>query len=134
MSELPKISFKLVHKDKRGCLFVLEYEKEGQPYEMLLLTTDTGFARGGDLHDDAQYNLVLDGMIIWVMVKDGNPVGRVCKTNDVIMTPPNTSHFMVSLTPSTVLEWHTAPKGSPRRKDKKYRELVDRLNSGMGNE
>ena len=121
MSEL-QIGFKLVHKDKRGCLYVLTYDEQ----EVLVVTTKTGFSRGGDLHDDIQYNIVLDGKLEWRWLYDGKEVKKIFRKNDIIKTNPNTPHMMVALVPTLMMEFHS--EGCPRRRCEDYRPIVDEIN------
>jgi hypothetical protein len=121
---MPKaqIGFELVHEDERGCLYVLTYNGN----EVLVVTTNTGFSRGGDLHDDTQYNIILDGEVEWRWLLNGKEVKKVFKKNCIIETAPNVPHMMVANTQTVMIEFHS--KGCPRRRCDLYRPIVDDIN------
>jgi hypothetical protein len=121
MSKL-QIDFNLIHEDERGRLYVLGYD--GQ--EVLVVTTETGFSRGGDLHDDVQYNVILDGKVEWRWFLNCKEIKKIFKKNDIIKTDPNIPHMMVALAPTLMIEFHS--KGCPRRRCEHYRPVVDEIN------
>jgi len=102
--------------------------------EYILFFTKAGCMRGGDYHSRRQYNLILSGVIDFIKGYEINIRGAIDRdvgveteesyySNDLIVTPANVPHYMISKTNSWVLEWHELPK--TRKIYKPYRKIVE---------
>lgn len=90
------IDMKLEQADKRG--FVFSFKCKDREY--LLIYTKAGVIRGGHSHEKEQYNVLLNGSILW----NGN-LNIAGLGNSIIFTESNKYHIMESATDSLVIEW-----------------------------
>lgn len=118
--------FKQIHEDNRGKVYLLEYKGK----EFLLLETNAGSARGGDVHKSTQYDIVLSGEIFWIkrMKKCGKKSFEILSEGDMTSTKAGVSHFMVSFSDSLVLEWLDEAEGPKKTYDTEFREIVNSIN------
>jgi mannose-6-phosphate isomerase-like protein (cupin superfamily) len=89
--------------DKRGKTMIIE--DEGWEYH--LTKTFAGKYRGGEVHNEAQFNLVLTGQVEFLYKLAGERQ-QVVGEGKTITIPPSVPHMSLSLTDSVVLEWHKA--------------------------
>jgi len=89
--------------DKRGRIMIIE--DDGWEYH--LVKTFAGKYRGGEIHDEPQFNLVVRGEVEFIYKLAGEQ-HQVVGCGKVISIPPGVPHMSLSLTDSVVLEWHKA--------------------------
>lgn len=115
--------FELIHKDKRGRIWLCDFAGK----EYLLLETKAGFCRGGDFHQTIQTDVVLHGTIRWFVSNNTFTTHKRMVEGDMNVNPPLVPHMMLSITDSLVLEWLEKPQ--PKKTYYKlYRDLVNEMN------
>lgn len=112
-----------VNEDSRGEVFVIT----GGPKKydrLVLLTTKSGYARGGDYHKKSKQNCtVIDGCMLYTL--KGSPT-LVLKAGDTVVSPRNIPHIFFALKDSLMMEW--GPKRKDAYFDKEMRSEVVRNN------
>lgn len=119
-----------IHEDNRGEIFKFDIGEQ----EYLIIVTNKGCKRGGEVHDRNQYIVVLRGEIE-VMLYDVdsktesmshryNPVGE----GELVKIPTGIPHYMTSLTDSVFLEWKGEKWNSKSavKMAKLYRKIVEK--------
>lgn len=91
--------------------------------EYILFFTKAGCMRGGDYHSRRQFNVVLQGTIIFTTRRLGYDFPNTYLMGESAITEKNIPHHMLSVTDSWVLEWHELPK--TRKIYQPYRKLVE---------
>jgi len=83
---------KLIQADNRG--FIISFILKRKEY--LLIYTKANNYRAGHSHDKTQFNVIIEGDIMWnnKIIKDF-----------LIRTMPNEYHKMYSITDSLIIEW-----------------------------
>jgi len=102
--------------DDRGTILVFT---DGER-DYLLIYTNEGYMRGGEVHTGAQYNSVLKGLIKW----DTPDSTTILSSATVHVTQKETPHMMESLTDSLMVEWRENPLENPVNYHEPYRSLV----------
>ena len=104
--------------DRRGNILITSHG--GVDY--LLIHTNKGYLRGGEIHRGTQYNLLISGKIRWT-----TPENEIIYTTPTLFTTPgDTPHMMESLTDSLILEWREYPIENPPNYYDPYRSLIKR--------
>lgn len=79
--------------DDRG--FVASFKVMNKEY--LLIYTKAGTIRGNHSHESIQFNILLDGNVVWNY--------RLYTSPSIIKTLSNEQHVMLSETDSLMIEW-----------------------------
>lgn len=96
-----------IHEDHRGSIHSIT----GLPLkfeEVSFLETKAGLARGGCIHrKNSEHLCVIQGEIEYVyqLPDDEDPYYLRMSVGDAITIPPNTPHYMISVTDSIIAEW-----------------------------
>jgi len=100
-----------IHEDNRGEIFKFDIGEQ----EYLIIVTNKGCKRGGEVHDRNQYIVVLRGEIEVMLY-------------DVDSKTESMSHYMTSLTDSVFLEWKGEKWNSKSavKMAKLYRKIVEK--------
>jgi cupin superfamily acireductone dioxygenase involved in methionine salvage len=93
----------LKQTDERGSVIILE--DDGWEYH--LVKTFAGKLRGGEIHNEGQWNHVVKGDVKFIFQYD-KTVELIYHQGDVMQIPAGVPHMSQSLTDSVVLEWHKA--------------------------
>jgi len=119
------LEIKKVSDDKRGSIYSIVGDDLKQYHEIVLLFTKKGFARGGCIHPkNDEHIVIVEGSVEYHIGNDIIPM----KNGNIEVIPENIRHYMISKTDSIVIEW--GPYADEKNiKDKKYREIVDEINS-----
>lgn len=131
-----------IFTDHRGSIHAITEGLYKYP-EVAILQTKAGLARGGCIHDKSQEFLtVIEGQIIYIygapldnsnatdflVNKDGN-IEVLMNVGESICIKPNTPHYFISLTDSTVCEWGADPS-EKQAKHEAFRALANAHNKG----
>jgi len=108
-----------IFEDSRGKIFVFIIEER----EYLLFFTKKGSSRGGHLHDNREYGVVLKGIVERRYIYNGKESVENFSEGELQIVPPGAPHLMKALTDSWVLEWHEYPK--TRKTYEPYRRIVE---------
>ncbi len=95
------MEIKLIHEDQRGKLIAIIIDGK----EYLIIKTNEGYARGGDIHKSTQYDVVLEGEILWEENWHGYNTEQLMIKGDMNTVEEGIPHMYTSLTDSIVLEW-----------------------------
>jgi len=90
--------------------------------EYILFYTKDGKLRGGDYHSHRQYNVILQGSILFTRLNHGIETIETLEEGEITTTEGGVPHYMKSVGESWVLEWHELPK--MREIWNPYRRLV----------
>lgn len=112
---------KLVHSDERGEIYIAPWKKER---DIAIFTTKQGYARGGCIHHDDEFFVVIAGEVGCTIDDEY----RIYKAGMSDCIKKNIPHMTVSLTDSVIMEW------GARRDDKNtyhegYRKKVEMINN-----
>jgi hypothetical protein len=122
-------AFTLLKKDERG----EEYKVQTEGREWRAYYTVKNDVRGGVQHKTVHSCKVIAGRVFWHVLKPCTscPAGRVedrriCKAGELIKTPPETPHFMISIgDPSITVEWLESA-GWEQADFAEYKAMVER--------
>lgn len=136
------MKFSHIFSDHRGTIHAITDGLYQYP-EIAIMQTKAGLARGGCIHHDSiEYLTVLEGTIVYVY--GGNPnnsnarkididtVGKCSvrmNAGDSIAIQPNTPHYFISMTDSTIAEWG-AKLSEKQEKHEAFRKIVMEYNQG----
>lgn len=107
------------HEDHRGRIERINFK--GTKFN--IVETKKGFMRGGDLHQNTQFNVVFSGKVeIWVLV-NGVTEKIIAGPNHFLVFKPNTPHLFHFLENSVISEWWDGPFETWYYKP--YRDIID---------
>lgn len=114
-----------IHEDKRGAIFsvtgkIMVHE------EVSFLQTNMGFARGGCIHRiHAEHLTVIEGHIDYYyrLPNENDIFVERMKAGESITIPPNTPHYMISITDSIIAEWGCQVE-EKQEKHEEFRKIV----------
>jgi len=113
-----------IHKDERGEILAVKGLLEDNR-EFTFLGVKAGFARGGCLHTEDEWFVVINGKIKVVI---GNEEKLFSKGESALL-PKGTPHAFVGVEDSIVAEWGIKTQEKENDiKDKELREKVDSIN------
>lgn len=99
------IRIELLHKDKRGSLYRMQFH--GRTFELIELVEDA--LRGGHFHDSEVTLLVLYGQVLYQEiipnVLDSERIITL-KTGDIHKIPAGTAHLLIGIEDSLAIEFH----------------------------
>lgn len=95
---LPDKSF---FEDKRGS--VNFFKVGGQAVNLFF--TKKGFKRGGDIHKNNQYNIIISGKVKLVTLEGGRILKTILKKNSFIIIKPHIPHLFEFLEDTVMIEW-----------------------------
>jgi len=113
-----------VNEDVRGAIFVVENLLEDNK-EFTFLEIKEGFARGGCVHDNEEFFVVIKGKVKFVC---GNNE-KILVQGESAVIPAKNPHAFFALEDSIVSEWGiTTEEKKKDIKDKELRARVDKVN------
>lgn len=116
---------KKIHEDKRGGIYLVKNMLEDNK-EFTFLEIKKGSARGGCLHSNNEYFVVVKGKIEYVC---GNS-SEVVSEGESRMIPAQKAHAFIGLEDSIVSEWGiTSEEKNFDKKDTNLRRIVDDINN-----
>ena len=113
-------NLKQIHSDKRGEIWILDGFASFS--ECKILKTNKGSARGGCVHTQDEYLVVLEGTI-------GLACGEtyyLLNKGDSRKILANTPHYFYSIKDSVVSEWGASLEGTT--KDPEFLKIVEEIN------
>jgi hypothetical protein len=134
------------NKDARGSIHSVNGDLFKYP-EIAIIQTYEGYARGGCIHSKSrEFLTVLEGKIKYFYgspltnaiitngeiteVQGDGRIGIIMNVGDTIKIYPNTPHYFISLTDSTVAEWG-ATLEEKIEKHEAYRKIVMEHNAKL---
>ena len=118
------MKIKKIHEDKRGYIYLVKNLLEDNK-EFTFLEIKKGFARGGCLHSNEEYFVVISGKIRYIHGKKE----EILSMGQSRKIPSFEPHAFFALEHSIVSEWGVdKSKSENNRKDSKLRAEVDRIN------
>lgn len=115
-----------IHEDHRGSIYSVTEQPLTRP-EVSFLSTKAGLMRGGCIHrKNSEHLCVIEGEIKYVYShnEDGRePIVANLKAGETITIPPNTPHYMLSITNSVIIEWNCEIE-EKQEKHATYRKIV----------
>lgn len=121
------LEIKKIHEDDRGEIYSIVGDTLKENYEIVLLITKKGYARGGCVHPNSdEYCTVLEGSVKYWL---GNELPEWLHKGMSIMIPKSTPHFFRSQRDSIIAEWGPNPEEKDI-KDIKMRNTVMEINKG----
>jgi len=96
-----------IHEDNRGSIHALTGDPLVHP-EVSFLSTKSGLMRGGCIHRiNSEHLCVIEGMIEYYyrLPNDENIKCQIMINGQSITIPPNTPHYMLSVSDSIIAEW-----------------------------
>lgn len=118
------MELKKIHEDKRGYIYVVDNLLEDNR-EFSFLEIKEGFARGGCLHKNDEYFVVIEGSIKFILGYEE----KILKKGESGLIPKNLPHAFVALEDSIVSEWGISTEEKEADvKDPELRKTVDDLN------
>jgi len=115
------MNYEKIHEDKRGEIYTLKLFNKTYWH----MYTHKGHARGGDIHEGKQYNVVVTGKFLVRMIqKEGEKEVIIC-AGETIVIHKETPHVFIALEDSYMIEWHDhqLPPLEKKRIYQPYREL-----------
>jgi len=127
MKKFAELELQKINEDKRGAIYLvkdlLSYGKE-----FTFLQMRKGCARGGCLHKNQEFFVVIKGKIKFIC----GDQERIVEAGSSGEIPPNTSHAFVALEDSIVSEWGiTTEEKQQDQKDPNLRRIVDQINEEL---
>jgi mannose-6-phosphate isomerase-like protein (cupin superfamily) len=123
------MELKKIHEDERGYIYLLEdMLKDGK--EVTFLELKKGYARGGCMHSNDEYMVVIKGKITLVL---GNNEEELV-AGDSKLLPKGIGHSFIGIDDSIVCEWGiTSEEKDSRNRDLKMRQRVEEINQKQKN-
>lgn len=127
------MELKTLLEDKRGSINIIVGLEFSLFPEITLFKTNKGYARGGCIHSESEEHLVvIEGTIKYIyqeqLTKEIEEVEL--EVGDRWSIPPNTPHYLISITDSIVMEW--GPKVEEKQvKHEDFRKRVDEWNQKL---
>ena len=113
-----------IHEDKRGGIYLVKNLLEDEK-EFTFMEIKTGYARGGCLHSNDEYFVVIKGKVKYICGEDEKEL----TAGDSGVIPAFKPHAFVGIEDSIVSEWGiTSEEKMQDSKDEKLRSRVDQLN------
>ena len=121
------MELKLIHKDQRGYIYVVEDLLEGDK-EFSFLEVKKGAARGGCLHSNDENFVVVKGKIKY---KYGDKE-EIVSQGESRLIPAGVAHAFIGLEDSIVSEWGiTTQEKQADVKDENLRAEIDEINKSI---
>jgi len=119
------MELKLIHEDKRGYIYLMENLLENNK-EFTFMEIKKGFARGGCLHSNDEYFVVIKGKVKFIIGDEE----KILEAGASGMFPAGIPHAFIGLEDSIVSEWGiTSEEKKLDKRDAKLREVVDEINN-----
>jgi len=93
------------HKDKRGIISRVDCDS----IKFNVMTTKSGYYRGGEIHPNSQFNMVLSGRIDIFYLVDGKNIWQQVMPNTLVIIEPYIPHLFYFVEDSVMLEWWDGP-------------------------
>ena len=114
-----------ITEDKRGAIFLVENLLKDEK-EFTFMEIKKGFARGGCIHDNNEFFVVLKGKVKFILGENEKDLVEG-ESGLISMGQP---HAFIALEDSIVSEWGiTTEEKKKDIKDKKLRERVEEINN-----
>ena len=112
----------IVSMDNRGCMIKYTFGKK----VFWFAYTNQGCARGGEFHPVTQYVVVIDGSLLFKMMKENGEEQRQVDKGDIIIIPANIPHVAIALANTISIEWHDGelPPFEQKNIYEPYRRIV----------
>jgi perosamine synthetase len=124
IKELPPIKFEKIHEDARGSIHLVE-DLLPNNKEFTFLEIKKGYARGGCLHSNDEYLVVVKGKIRFICGDDET----IVEMGESAKIPSFKPHAFIALEDSVVSEWGiTVEEKNQDTKDEKLRAYVEDIN------
>jgi len=124
------MDFKKIHEDSRGFIYLVDGLLEDKK-EFTFLEIRKGHARGGCLHSNDEYFVVIKGKVKYLH-GDHETIMSMGESGKI---PANVPHGFVALEDSIVSEWGiTTEEKEMDKKDAKMREEIDKMNKKASSE
>jgi len=118
------MELKKIHEDARGGIYLVQDLLEGGK-EFTFLEVKQGYARGGCLHSNDEYFVVVKGKIEY-WHGDQKEIVSIGESRKI---PAREAHAFMGLEDSIVSEWGiTSEEKGMDRKDSEMRGLIDKIN------
>lgn len=119
------MELKLIHEDKRGYIYLMENLLENNK-EFTFMEIKKGFARGGCLHSNDEYFVVIKGKVKFIIGDEE----KILEAGASGMFPAGIPHAFIGLEDSIVSEWGiTSEEKRLDKKDTELRKIVDEKNN-----
>ncbi|GIU68444.1 MAG: hypothetical protein KatS3mg093_331 [Candidatus Parcubacteria bacterium] len=119
-----KMELKKIHEDKRGYIYLVKDLLDGGK-EFTFLEIKKGYARGGCMHSEDEYFVVLAGKIKYIH----GDLEEIVSMGESKKIPAREPHAFIALEDSIVSEWGvTTEEKEKDKKDPKLRGLIDKIN------
>ena len=121
------MELKKIHEDKRGYIYLVEnLLKDGK--EFTFLEVKKGAARGGCLHENNEYFVVIKGRIKYL---HGNKE-EIVSSGESRTIPAGEPHAFIGIENSIVSEWGiTSEEKRMDKKDSEMRKMIDEINKHL---
>jgi len=118
------MELKKIHGDKRGYIYLVENLLENGK-EFTFLEVKKGAARGGCLHENDEYFVVIKGKIKYI---HGNKE-EIISQGESKTIPAEEAHAFIGIEDSIVSEWGiTSEEKGMDKKDSEMRKMIDEIN------
>jgi mannose-6-phosphate isomerase-like protein (cupin superfamily) len=118
------MELKKIHEDARGGIYLVEGLLEGGK-EFTFLELNKGYARGGCLHTNDEYFVVVKGKIEYIH----NDQKEIVSVGESRTIRAGEAHAFIGLEDSIVSEWGiTSEEKGMDRKNPELRGLIDKIN------
>lgn len=107
------------HEDVRG--FIERKDYAGTKFN--IIKTVGGYMRSGDLHKNAQFDLIFSGKLELWTLENGTTEKRICGHNELIVINPHVPHLFNFLEDTIMAEWWDGPFEAWFYKP--YRDIVE---------
>ncbi len=116
-----------IHEDARGSIYLVK-DLLSENKEYTFMGINKGYARGGCLHSNDEYFVVINGKVRYICGEEEH----ILSAGNSGLIPANKAHAFIALEDSIVSEWGiTSEEKVMDKKDPKLRWLVDSLNEFM---
>lgn len=116
-----------IHEDARGTIYLVK-DLLSNEKEYTFMGINKGYARGGCLHSNDEYFVVINGKVRYICGEEE----KILEAGNSGLIPANQPHAFIALEDSIVSEWGiTSEEKVMDKKDPKLRGLVDLINNNM---
>ena len=112
---------KTIQEDTRGKITLVTIGDR----EHLIVFTNKGFLRGGEIHDGKQTIVILTGRTLWTYNRSDINWNNCLDEGDVKVIPAGTAHMMKALTDTTMIEIKECPRENPVNYFEPFRKIVE---------